>query len=57
MMPFVLANGELFTFPSVSWWILHVVGVVVVFTLGCLYGQRYARKQAEKSGASAPPAE
>ena len=55
MMHWVLATGELFKFPEVSWWILHVVAIVVIFTLGCLYGQKYAAKRAQKAGATSPP--
>ena len=51
MMHWVLANGELFEFPGLSWWILHVIAIVVIFTLGCVYGQKWAAKHAQK-----PPA-
>ena len=50
MLPMIIANGEaeLFQFPGLSWWILHVVAIVVIFTVGCLYGQKRAAKVAPK---------
>jgi len=53
----LLANGDLlpetFQFLNLGWWIVHVIGIVVVFLIGLAAG----KKCAAKSASSAPPTE
>jgi len=61
MMQCILANGDLLPewleFLTLGWWIVHIVGAIVVFSLGCMCGKKCAAKCAPKDIAASAPAE